>query len=93
MIESKMSAPTSNGYQKKRIVENGVLIFPSEVGGSDSTYYCDYYWIDSYVRYAYRGGRSGHESKCGAFYLDLDDSANSAAWNIGAALSCKPLAR
>lgn len=93
MIESKMSAPTSGGYQKKRIVENGVSILPSEVGGSDSTYYCDKYWINSSETYAYRGGRSGLKSDCGAFYLVLDDDAESVAWNIGAALSCKPLAR
>ena len=93
MIESEMSAPTSNGYQKKRIVENGVSILPSEVGGSSSTYYCDKYWISSSETYAYRGGRSGLESDCGAFYLDLDNDAKTAAWWLGAALSCKPLAR
>lgn len=93
MIESEMSAPTSNGYQKKRAVENGVAILPSEVGGSDSTYYCDYYWISSSETYARRGGGSNDGSYYGAFSLNLYTGAGDARWHIGAALSCKPLAR
>lgn len=93
MIESEMSAPTSNGYQKKRAAENGVAILPSEVGGSDSTYYCDNFWISSSETYARRGGSSKDGSYYGAFSLNLYTAAVDARWHIGAALSCKPLAR
>lgn len=41
-------------------------------------------WNASAVYYAIFGGRTGHESNCGAFNLHLDSPASDAAWTLGA---------
>lgn len=62
-------------------------------GGSSSTYYCDYCWYNKGITaVAVRGGNSNNGLRAGAFCVDLNNTASHAAWHIGAALSCKPLA-
>ena len=69
-------------------------MFPAgALGGSSSTYYCDACWYNnSGVRVPRRGGNSNNGAKDGAFCAHLNADASSAAWYVGAALSCKPLA-
>ena len=82
----------AEGYQKAQAFDSNVML-PSTNGGSSSTYMCDYYWINASVTtYALFGGRSGPGAYGGAFYLSLADGSGNAYWNIGAALSLKPLA-
>ena len=38
-------------------------------------------------RDAYRGGNSNNDAQCGAFYLNLNNTASNANWNIGASQS------
>ena len=101
-------APTGAGYKntgaatlsgtsgdyiiKEHFTEDGM--FPEgALGGSSSTYYCDACWYNnSGVRVPLRGGYSSAGAKVGAFYVLLDSAASAANWNLGAALSCKPLA-
>lgn len=63
-------------------------------GGSSTTYYCDGAWYSTSAtkHVAFRGGASGDGGRVGAFCVALYGGAAHAAWGIGAALSCKPLA-
>lgn len=84
--------PTTNAYVTKFAV-HGDTILPDTVGGSSSTYYCDYFYqSQSGVRFALLGGCSYDGAHCG-FYVSLSNAVSSTNWNFGAALSCKPLAR
>ena len=69
-------------------------MFPAgALGGSSTTYYCDACWYNnSGVRVPRRGGASRDGAKGGAFFASLYNDASNAGWNLGAALSCKPLA-
>jgi len=81
--------PSGNGYQKKNKAVGNVLL-PSDVSGSSSTYYCDYFYVNtSATTYALLGGSSINGALCGRF-VNLDDGVGSAGWNVGSALSCKP---
>lgn len=42
-------------------------VVPTEMGGSDSTYYADYYWYNTGNRIVLRSGDSDHGSQCGVF--------------------------
>lgn len=81
---------TSGGYIKDTLMtEYGDM--PFDASGSASTYECDGLWFNNeQVNYALVGGRCGHSSLCGLFYLDLDSAASHALWSIGASLSCLP---
>ena len=82
---------TSGGYVSKT-VSNKYGEFSTVVSGSSSTYLCDGRWYNnSGTMYPYRGGDSGNGLLCGAFCLRSNHAASLADWNIGAALSYKPL--
>ena len=69
-------------------------MFPKTLNGTQTTYYCDSFWYNnSGARFALCGGDSSNGAKVGAFCLSLDYAVSSAAWSLGAALSCKPLAQ
>ena len=64
-----------------------------ELSGSNTTFYCDATWFNnSGVRVPFRGGHSYNGARDGAWCVALNNEAGTAHWNIGAALSCKPLA-
>lgn len=88
---SGATAPNVNNYVKKMAFdENGFVT--SEVGGTSSTYWCDYWWQNSGTRYAFRGAPCYYGAgSVGAFVVSLYDAPSSAGWRIGAAPSCKPL--
>lgn len=82
---------TSGGYVSKT-VSNKYGEFSTVVSGSSSTYLCDGRWYNnSGTMYPYRGGGSGGGLLCGAFCLASADAASGADWDVGAALSYKPL--
>jgi len=86
------ASPTTNNYVSKFKVV-GDVILPSEVSGSSSTFYCDYFYQNqSGVRFALLGGASNAGASCG-FCVHLGSAVSAAYWAIGAALSCKPLKR
>ena len=89
-----LAGPTSmpdGGYVTKYDYSTGIYI-PAEVGGSDKTYYCDYYWINKAATcYALYGGSSASSSYCGSC-VRLNNGFGNAWWDVGAALSLKPLA-
>ena len=70
-------------------------IFPKNAdsnNASASKYYCDGFWFNnSGTRVPFRGGASNYGARCGVSSAALNNDASYAAWDIGAALSCKPL--
>lgn len=76
----------SNGYQKAtKSSEYGRL--PASVGGSSSTYTCDYFWWnDAITAVALVGGGCHNGAACGADYVYLSNSASNAHWNFGASV-------
>lgn len=63
----------------------------TSTGGSSSTFYCDYYWIDSGARTVIYGGNLNSGAYVGAWYWDLDASDGYSDWYVGASLSHRSL--
>lgn len=83
---------TRSGYISKMKTEPFGR-FPMEANGSTTTFEADQVWADSgNGYYAYVGGSWGNALRCGPFYAYLYYVPSYADANIGAALSCKPLA-
>lgn len=82
----------TGGYQKDMLMCRYGR-FVKTVGGSSSTYRCDYYYINTgIVAIARVGGDCSHGAYCGAC-VNLADTAGGAPWYIGASPSCEqPLA-
>lgn len=57
------------------------------VGGSTTTYYCDYYWIGSGSRTVFFGGWLYAGANCGCFLCSLNYGVGYSRWSIGARLS------
>ena len=80
------------GYISKMLITDNGLI-PTIASGSATTYYCDGLWFNnSRVGYVCGGGCSTDGYHVGALCSSLECASSDAGWNIGAALSCKPLA-
>ena len=79
----------SGGYViKMKVTKYGLI--PFSTGGSDSTYWCDYFWVaTSQKNYLVRGGNCDDVFRCGAFYLTLGTLVSLSSWNFGASLSFK----
>ena len=82
---------TSNGYISGMKTEKYGRL-PIATSGSSTTYEADYTYQNSGTRYAIAGGGWGHGLYAGPFYAYLGNSPSDAGTDIGAALSCKPLA-
>ena len=66
---------------------------PVNASGSSSTFEADGLWFSSSDNYyAFVGGDWDVDLLVGPFCADLDSTASSSYSNVGAALSCKPLA-
>lgn len=82
-------ANTSTGSYLKQIAGALDMYIPfvaTDRGGSDSTYYCDYYSLSS-SGCAYVGGRWGNASDAGAFFWS-DNSLDYSSSYVGSRLSC-----
>lgn len=93
-VQNATPTGTSGGYIKTaRWTEKG--FFPFGVDGSDGHYYSDGMWFaNTSQRYARRGGTAASNARLyGAFCVNLNGGASHASWDIGAALSCKPVHR
>lgn len=83
---------TRSGYISKMKTESFGR-FPMEANGSTTTFEADQVWADSgNGYYAFVGGYWGSDLACGPFYAALYNAPSFTNTNIGAALSCKPLA-
>ena len=77
---------SGNGYQKgTKSSRFGRIV--NSIGGSSSTYTCDYFWWNAGITaVALVGGNCSNGESCGADYLILNSSAGNAGWNIGASV-------
>ena len=83
---------TRSGYISKMKTEPFGR-FPMEANGSTTTFEADQVWADSgNGYYAYVGGGWNNDLNCGPFCAALYVEPSNTYANIGAALSCKPLA-
>ena len=82
----------SGGYiSESKFTADGV--FPKTASGTSSTYFCDGFWFNNSVTtFAFVGGASDVGAHVGAFCLHLYAAVSAAGWDVGAAVSCKPLA-
>lgn len=81
-----ITLPSSNEYQVTlEQIDRGFL--PASVGGSDSTYICDYYYQSSGDMVAMLGGNSSQGTKSGFFYWGLFLPSSFPAQDIGSRLA------
>jgi len=75
--------PSDNGYVvTSNSNEHGS--FPASVGGSDATYWCDYYYQNtSGTRVPLVGGACNYGAACGR-YVYVNSDAGDADWTLGA---------
>ena len=91
-VANSTPSGTSGGYIKTMLF-TALGMFPKSITGSSSTYYCDGGWFNNGINaFAYFGGHLGVSLLCGSRFVALNYAASGAGWNIGAALSSKPLA-
>ena len=62
-------------------------VVPTELGGSDSTYYADYYWYNPGNRIVLRSGGSGKGSPCGVFVADANNASSGSWASLGSRLA------
>lgn len=80
--------PTSESYIKSFQLGEYADIVPKTVGGSASTYMCDYYWQNSSLNTLLVGGGVDHGSGAGLASFDGYDSVGVASTNVGARGVC-----
>ena len=79
-------ASSGSGWQKgTKSSRFGRIV--NSIGGSSSTYTCDYFWWNAGITaVALVGGSCNDGDYCGAAYLALNNSAGNASWNFGASV-------
>ena len=92
-ISNSIITGSSGGYITEMIT-TPFGRFPKALGGSQTTYEADACWHnDTYNGcYALVGGPWYVGRRCGLFYVDLSNAPSNPGSNVGASLSCKPLA-
>ena len=89
---SKTTSGANIGYIKTmKTMPYGRI--PYDASGSSTTYEADCLWFNNdQSNYAAVGGYYSIGLQCGPFFSGLSDAASISRTNVGAALSCKPLA-
>lgn len=83
----------TNGYAKKMLLGEDGDIVPTEVGGSSSTYWCDYYYTNTSanrMQVVLVGGGAGDGSAAGLAYVNTDNAPSAAYRYIGSRLCFFP---
>lgn len=83
----------TNGYAKKMLLGEDGDIVATEVGGSSSTYWCDYYYTYTQanrLQVVLVGGRAGNGSDAGLACVDTNAAPSAAARHIGSRLCFFP---
>ena len=78
-----------DGYITKMQFNRGTML-PLYTDGTASTYYADCFYCGDGYSYAFTGGYCSDGLASGPFALNLRFAENSASWDVGSALSCKP---
>lgn len=93
-VEYIYSMPTSNGYIKSFVYtvtsDGKINQYINTVGGSDSTYYCDYYWQNTSTYGWFTGGHYGHGSDAGLWCSNCYYSVGDSSSGIGCRLTYLP---
>ena len=85
--ESNTTASSSNGWIVGIAHGEYADIMPSNTtGGSDTTYYADYYYHGTGNRVFMRSGNSNLESQCGVFFSDAASDSSYVRSDIGSRL-------
>lgn len=81
--------PQTEGYIKRKSY-NGLCCMPTEVGGSSSTYYSDYFYTDGAkatgLRVRAAGGNANNSTNAGASYSNANNTATNANANYSSPL-------
>lgn len=81
--------PRSEGYIKRKSY-NGLCCMPTEVGGSPTTYYCDYFYTNANTSKGLRvraaGGDANGGTNAGASYTHANDAATNSDTNYSSPL-------
>ena len=83
----------TNGYAKKMLLGEDGDIVATEVGGSSSTYWCDYYYTytsANRMQVVLVGGDADNGSHAGLAYVDTCDAPSAASRNVGSRLCFFP---
>ena len=83
----------TNGYAKKMLLGEDGDIVPTEVGGSSSTYWCDYYYTHTSanrMQVVLVGGSAGSGSHAGLAFVAADAAPSGALRHLGARLCFFP---
>lgn len=83
----------TNGYAKKMLLGEDGDIVPTEVGGSSSTYWCDYYYTNTSanrMQVVLVGGSAGNGSAAGLASVDTGYAPSAAPRNVGSRLCFFP---
>lgn len=88
-LQGFKESATSGQYVTKLVNNNEGDLFPVKLGGSASTYYCDYHWTKATTtdRTLLIGSSSGGESLAGLFYLDSYADLDYSGADIGTRLT------
>lgn len=79
----------TNGYAKKMLLGEDGDIVATEVGGSSSTYWCDYYYTNTSanrMQVVLVGGRAGDGSDAGLAHVATNDAPSVADRDVGSRL-------
>lgn len=83
----------TNGYAKKMLLGEDGDIVATEVGGSSSTYWCDYYYTNTSanrMQVVLVGGDAGRRSDAGLAFMRTTDAPSVAARHVGSRLCFFP---
>lgn len=83
----------TNGYAKKMLLGEDGDIVPTEVGGSSSTYWCDYYYTytsANRMQVVLVGGHAGHGSAAGLAHVTTHHAPSDANRHVGSRLCFFP---
>lgn len=83
----------TNGYAKKMLLGEDGDIVATEIGGSSSTYWCDYYYTytsANRMQVVLVGGYAGHGSFAGLAFVNTNEAPSDAYRNIGSRLCFFP---
>ena len=83
----------TNGYAKKMLLGEDGDIVATEVGGSSSTYWCDYYYTNTQanrLQVVLVGGNAGNGSNAGLASVTTSNAPSDALRNIGSRLCFFP---
>lgn len=83
----------TNGYAKKMLLGEDGDIVPTEVGGSSSTYWCDYYYTyasANRMQVVLVGGNAVHGPHAGFTYVSTSDALSDVSCNVGSRLCFFP---